>query len=41
MRMKRMTEDFPLKWLICIPSISAVQGNVFETLHDFYRTAIK
>ena len=32
---------FPLKWLICIPNISAVQGNVvFETLHDFYRTAI-
>ena len=42
MRMKRMTEDFPLKWLICIPNISAVRGNVvFETLHDFYRTAIK
>ena len=33
---------FPLKWLICIPNISAVRGNVvFETLHDFYRTAIK
>ena len=32
---------FPLKWLICIPNISAVRGNVvFETLHDFYRTAI-
>ena len=32
---------FPLKWLICIPNISAVWGNVvFETLHDFYRTAI-
>jgi hypothetical protein len=40
--MKRMTEDFPLKWLICIPNISAVRGNVvFEMLHDFYRTAIK
>jgi hypothetical protein len=38
MRMKRMTEDFPLKWLICIPNISAVRGNVvFEMLHDFYR----
>ena len=33
---------FPLKWLICIPNISAVRGNVvFETLHDFYRTAIE
>ena len=33
---------FPLKWLICIPNISPVRGNVvFETLHDFYRTAIK
>ena len=32
---------FPLKWLICIPNISAVRGNVgFETLHEFYRTAI-
>ena len=32
---------FPLKWQICIPNISAVRGNVvFETLHDFYRTAI-
>ena len=32
---------FPLKWLICIPNISAVRGNVvFETLRDFYRTAI-
>ena len=32
---------FPLKWLICIPNISAVRVNVvFETLHDFYRTAI-
>ena len=32
---------FPLKWLICIPNMSAVRGNaVFETLHDFYRTAI-
>ena len=32
---------FPLKWLICIPNISAVRGNiVFEALHDFYRTAI-
>ena len=32
---------FPLKWFICIPNISAVRGNVvFETLHDFYRTAI-
>jgi hypothetical protein len=32
---------FSLKWLICIPNISAVRGNVvFETLHDFYRTAI-
>ena len=32
---------FPLKWLICIPNISAVRGNVvFETIHDFYRTAI-
>ena len=32
---------FPLKRLICIPNISAVRGNVvFETLHDFYRTAI-
>ena len=27
---------FPLKWLICIPNISAVRRNVvFETLHDF------
>ena len=27
---------FPLKWLICIPNISAVWRNVvFETLHDF------
>ena len=33
---------FSLKWLICIPNISAVRGNVvFETLHHFYRTAIK
>ncbi len=33
---------FPLKWLICIPNISAVRGNVvFDTLHDFYRTVIK
>ena len=33
---------FPLKWLICIPNISAVRGNViFLTLHEFYRTAIK
>ena len=32
---------FPLKWLICIPNISAVPGNVvFETINDFYRTAI-
>ena len=32
---------FHLKWLIYKPNISAVQGNViFETLHDFYRTAI-
>ncbi len=32
---------FPLKWLICIPNISAVRGNVvFETFHDFYRTAL-
>ena len=32
---------FPLKWLICIPNISAVRRNVvFETLHDFYGTAI-
>ena len=32
---------FPLKWLICIPNISAVRGNVvFEMLHNFYRTAI-
>ena len=32
---------FPLKWFICIPNISAVRGNVvFETLHDFYQTAI-
>ena len=32
---------FSLKWLISIPNISAVPGNVvFETLHDFYRTAI-
>ena len=32
---------FPLKWLISVPNISAVRGNVvFETLHDFYRTAI-
>ena len=32
---------FLLKWLISIPNISAVRGNVvFETLHDFYRTAI-
>ena len=32
---------FPLKLLICIPKISAVRGNVvFETLHDFYWTAI-
>ena len=32
---------FPLKWLICIPNILGVRGNVvFETLHDFYRTAI-
>ena len=38
---KLYTALFPLKWLICIPNISAVQGNVvFETLHDFYRTAI-
>jgi hypothetical protein len=32
---------FPLKWLISVPNISAVRGNVvFETLHDFHRTAI-
>ncbi|MDO5490675.1 MAG: hypothetical protein Q4F52_11330, partial [Bacteroidaceae bacterium] len=32
---------FPLKWLICIPNISTVRGNViFETFHDFYQTAI-
>ena len=32
---------FPLKWLICIPNISAVRGKVvFEMLNDFYRTAI-
>ena len=32
---------FSLKWLISIPNISAVPGNVvFETIHDFYRTAI-
>ena len=32
---------FLQKWLICIPNISAVPGNVvFETIHDFYRTAI-
>ncbi len=32
---------FPLKWLICIPNISADRGNVvFDTLHDFYRTVI-
>ena len=38
---KLYTALFPLKWLICIPNISAVRGNVvFETLHDFYRTAI-
>ena len=39
---KLYTALFPLKWLICIPNISAVRGNVvFETLHHFYRTAIK
>ena len=33
---------FSLKWLICIPNISAVRGNVvFESIHDFYRTAIE
>ena len=33
---------FSLKWLISIPNISAVPGNVvFETIHDFYRTAIE
>ena len=33
---------FLLKWIISIPNISAVRGNVvFETIHDFYRTAIK
>ena len=38
---KLYTALFPLKWLICIPNISAVRWNVvFETLHDFYRTAI-
>ena len=38
---KLYTALFPLKWLICISNISAVRGNVvFETLHDFYRTAI-
>ena len=32
---------FHLKWLICIPNISTVRGNViFETFHDFYRRAI-
>ena len=31
---------FSLKWLICIPNIPAVRGNVvFETLHDFWRMA--
>ena len=38
---KLYTALFPLKWLICILNILAVRGNVvFETLHDFYRTAI-
>ena len=38
---KLYTALFPLKWLICIPNISAVRGNVvFETLHDVYRTTI-
>ena len=33
---------FSLKWLISIPNISAVRGNVvFETIHNFYRTAIE
>ncbi len=32
---------FILKWLICIPNISAVRGNVvFEKPLEFYRTAI-
>ena len=32
---------FLLKWLISIPNISAVRGNVVcETIHVFYRTAI-
>ena len=39
---KLYTALFALKWLICIPNISAVRGNVvFETLHDLYWTAIK
>ena len=32
---------FPLKWLICIPNILALRGNVvFEKPLEFYRTAI-
>ena len=33
---------FSLKRLVCKPSVSVVRGSfVFETLHNFYRTAIK